>query len=75
VPVEPPPPRVEVVPVVPMERREAEFWQPGYWRWNGHAHEWVEGRYVARPRAGATWVPGRWERRGPGWVYVEGRWE
>ena len=75
VPVEPPPPRVEVVPVIPMERREAEFWQPGYWRWNGQGHEWVEGRYVVRPRTGATWAPGRWERRGPGWVYVEGGWQ
>jgi hypothetical protein len=29
------------------ERVEVERWQPGYWRWNGHEHVWVEGHYVA----------------------------
>ena len=74
VPVEPPPPRVEVVPVLPRERVEREYWQPGYWRWNGHEHVWAEGHYVVRPRSGAVWVPGRWEHRPGGWLYVEGHW-
>ena len=74
VPVGPPPPRVEVVPVLPTERVEVERWQPGYWRWNGYDHVWVEGHYVASPRPRAEWIAGRWEQRPRGWVYVEGHW-
>jgi hypothetical protein len=70
----PPPPRVEVIPVIPGERMEREHWQPGFWRWDGHEHVWVEGRYVERPRRGAVWVPARWEQRPRGWVLVEGHW-
>jgi len=74
VPVAPPAPRVEVIPEIPSDRRDVEYWQPGYWRWNGTAHEWHEGRYVTRPRAGAVWIPGHWDRKGQGWIYVEGHW-
>jgi WXXGXW repeat (2 copies) len=74
VPTAPPPPRREVIPVLPPDRVEIEHWQPGYWRWNGHEYVWAEGRYVARPRRGAAWVPGRWEQRPRGWVYIEGHW-
>jgi hypothetical protein len=74
VPVAPPPPRVEVVPVVPAERVELELWQPGYWRWNGREHVWAEGHYVHRPRPRAEWISGRWEQRPRGWVYIEGHW-
>lgn len=74
VPLEPPPLRREVVPVLPPERAEIEYWQPGHWRWTGHEHVWVEGHYVERPRRGAVWVPGHWDRRERGWVFVEGHW-
>jgi WXXGXW repeat (2 copies) len=74
IPTAPPPPRVEVIPTLPPERIEVERWQPGHWRWNGHEHVWVEGRYVARPRPRAEWIPGRWEQRPRGWVYVDGHW-
>lgn len=74
VPTAPPPPRVEVVPVLPPERVEREVWRPGHWQWNGHEYVWVAGHYVERPRRGAVWVPGRWERRPHGWVYLEGHW-
>jgi len=74
VPVAPPAPRVEVIPEIAVERREREHWVPGYWKWNGRAHDWYEGRYVVRPRAGAVWVPGRWEPRGSGYVYIDGHW-
>ena len=74
VPMAPPTPRVEVVPVLPPERVEIERWQPGYWRWSGHEYVWTEGHYVSRPRARAEWTPGRWEQRPRGWVYVEGHW-
>jgi hypothetical protein len=72
--MEPPPPRVEVIPALPPERIEREFWQPGYWRWSGNRHVWVEGHYVVRPRPAAVWVPGRWERRPNGWLFIEGHW-
>ncbi len=74
VPMAPPPPRVEVVPVLPPERLAIEHWQPGHWRWNGREHVWVEGHYVHRPQPRAEWIPGRWEQRPRGWVYVEGHW-
>ena len=74
VPAEPPPLRTEVIPVLPPDRVEVVHWQPGYWRWNGVAHEWVPGRHVERPRPGAAWVPARWERRPSGWVFIEGHW-
>jgi hypothetical protein len=70
----PPPPRHEVVPVLPRERAEREVWHPGAWHWNGHEYVWSEGHYVVRPHRGATWVPGHWDRRPRGWVYVEGHW-
>ena len=71
---EPPPPRVEVVPVLPHERAEIDVWQPGYWRWNGQEHVWVEGHYAERPRPRAVWVPAHYDRRPGGWVFVEGHW-
>ncbi|SJZ93805.1 YXWGXW repeat-containing protein [Enhydrobacter aerosaccus] len=74
VPTAPPPPREEVVPVLPSERLERDVWRPGHWQWNGHEYVWVAGHYVERPRRGAVWVPGRWERRPHGWVYIEGHW-
>jgi hypothetical protein len=74
VPTAPPPPRVEVVPVLPAERVEVERWQPGHWRWDGREHVWVEGHYVHRPQPRAEWIPGRWEQRPRGWVYIDGHW-
>ena len=74
VPLEPPTPRREIIPILPPDRAEIEIWQPGRWRWNGHEYVWVEGHYVARPRPRAVWVPGHWDRREHGWVFVEGHW-
>jgi hypothetical protein len=74
VPTAPPPPRVEVVPVLPAERVEVERWQPGHWRWDGREHVWAEGHYVHRPQPRAEWIPGRWEQRPRGWVYIDGHW-
>ncbi|WP_428669092.1 hypothetical protein [Reyranella sp.] len=74
VPVAPPPPRTEAIPVLRAERVEVERWQPGYWHWNGYEHLWTEGRHVARPRQRAEWISGRWDERPRGWVFVEGHW-
>ena len=71
---EPPPPRYEVIPVLPRERVELEVWQPGHWRWSGGEHVWVEGLYAPRPRREAVWVPAHYDRRPGGWVFIEGHW-
>jgi hypothetical protein len=52
----PPPPQVEVVPVVPFA---GAIWLGGYWGWGGGRHHWVPGRWE-RPRAGFIWAPYRW---------------
>ena len=49
-------------------------WVNGYHRWDGHRHEWVEGRWERPPHAGGRWVQHRWVRREGGWVFVEGHW-
>ena len=71
VPTAPPAARVEVVPAPP---HAGAVWQQGYYRWNGHEHEWNAGRYADAPRPGAHWTPGTWEHRGNGYVYTDGRW-
>jgi hypothetical protein len=69
--VQPPAPRVVVVPAA----RRGYVWAPGYWRWNGRKHVWVEGHWL-RERRGEHWVPAHWEegRRGY-WHFEEGHWE
>lgn len=67
--VAPPPLRVEVVP----RARVGYVWSPGYWRWTGHRHVWVAGRYV-HGRPGWHWVPAHWVAYGPRWHYVPGYW-
>ena len=49
-------------------------YQRGYHRWDGHAHVWVPGVWVAPPRPLARWVDLRWEHRGNNYVFVEGHW-
>jgi len=67
--VGPPPPRVEYIP----PPRHGYVWAPGYWRWNGHRHVWVKGRYM-HGRGHAQWVPDQWDRRGDRWYYQRGHW-
>lgn len=49
-------------------------YQRGYHRWDGNAHVWMPGIWVAPPRPHARWVDHRWEHRGNGYVFVEGHW-
>jgi hypothetical protein len=67
--VPPPPPRVEVVPVM----RPGQVWVPGHWRWNGREHLWIAGHYSAR-RSGYVYAPARWVQVGGRWEYREGNW-
>jgi hypothetical protein len=69
--VAPPPPRDEVVPPA----RDGYVWTPGYWRWNGHRHVWVSGKYV-RARHGYHWREPVWAQVDHGrWRLERGRWE
>lgn len=66
-------------PVAVVEERgrpphEGYVYQSGYHRWDGHAHVWVPGVWVAPPRPHARWVDHHWEHRGNNYVFVEGRW-
>ena len=67
--VAPPAPRVVVVP----EPRAGYVWAPGYWRWDGGQHVWIEGRWLPE-RRGYRWVPDRWDERGGRWYFEEGHW-
>ena len=49
-------------------------YQRGYHRWDGHAHVWTPGVWVAPPRPHARWVDHRWDHRGNDYVFVEGHW-
>ena len=68
--VAPPPPRIVVTPSV----RAGYVWAPGYWRWNGRQHVWVDGRYM-RERRGYRWHPAHWEARGGRYHFEQGHWE
>ncbi|SRR5579883_554401 len=49
-------------------------WQPGYYRYDGNRHIWVDGRWEMPPHHGAHWVAHHWVKRNGGWVLVEGHW-
>jgi hypothetical protein len=68
--IAPPAPRVEVVPAP----RRGYVWAPGYWRWNGQRHVWVNGVWV-RERYGWHWEPDAWvQGRNGRWHVVRGHW-
>ena len=69
----PPALRHEVIIARPGPSRDW-FWQPGYWRWDGHDYDWVGGRWERRPHARAVWVSPHWAHRHGDWVFVEGHW-
>jgi len=68
--VRPPAPKVVVVP----SARAGYVWAPGYWRWNGREHVWVDGRWM-REHGGSRWVPAHWEERGDRWHFEQGHWD
>ena len=67
------PPRA-VVEVRGRAPQPGYVYQRGYHRWDGHAHVWTPGVWVAPPHANAHWVDHRWEHRGHDYVFVEGHW-
>jgi hypothetical protein len=68
--VPPPAARVEIVP----PPRPGFYWAPGYWRWEGSRHAWVEGRWI-EDRPGYSWVPDRWLPRANRHQFHPGHWE
>ncbi|HEY2404211.1 MAG TPA: YXWGXW repeat-containing protein, partial [Steroidobacteraceae bacterium] len=50
--IAPPAPRVVEAP----PPRAGFVWAPGYYRWDGHRHVWVDGRWM-HERRGSHWVP------------------
>jgi hypothetical protein len=68
--IRPPPPVVVVAPAP----RPGYVWAPGYWRWEGERHVWVDGRWIAE-RRGYHWAPDRWTEHNGRWRYEEGHWE
>jgi hypothetical protein len=57
-PIQPPPPRVEVIPPAP---RQGYLWIPGYWHWEANRHRWIDGHWEQH-REHEHWVDHRWER-------------
>jgi WXXGXW repeat (2 copies) len=68
--VAPPPARVIVAP----PPRPGYVWAPGYYRWDGHRHVWVDGHFI-HERRGSHWVPERWDERHGHYRFVPGHWE
>ena len=66
---QPPPERVEVVPMSP---GPGYIWIRGHWAWHHERWEWFPGRWDRMAQPGYTWIPGQWVARGNGWVWIEG---
>jgi hypothetical protein len=65
----PPPPVYERIPAP----RHGYVWAPGYWQWNGHRHNWVQGQWLeARP--GYAYAAPSWHQRDGRWYMEPARW-
>jgi len=69
--VPPPPPKVEMGPVLPVP---GYAWRPGYWRWEVDRYIWIPGGYLVTPQPHAVWVSGRWAPANGGWIWMAGYW-
>ena len=59
--------------VAPPPPRPGFIWAPGYYRWDGHQHIWVDGRWL-RERRGFHWIPEHWNERHGRYRFVPGHW-
>jgi hypothetical protein len=71
---EPPPERVEVVPVAP---GDDHVWVKGHWVWraNRSDYEWSPGHWQRLEPGNSAWVAGHWVHESHGWYFVEGHFE
>ena len=67
----PPPPPREFTPLPP---RRGYVATPGYWRWNGRRHVWVDGSYI-RERRGYRYAEPRWDQDRDAYRFRRGHWE
>jgi hypothetical protein len=68
--VQPPPPRVIIVP----EARPGYVWQPGYWTQADGDWVWMDGTWIPE-RPAYRWVPTHWEQTPDGrWQLVQAQW-
>src|ERR1700750_270735 len=65
---------VVYIGVAPPPPRPGFVWAPGYYRWDGHQHVWVDGRFM-RERRGSHWVPEHWDERHGRYHFEPGHWE
>jgi hypothetical protein len=66
---QPPPERIEPVPMSP---GPGYIWIRGHWSWHHERWEWFGGRWERVAQPGSTWISGQWVARGNGWVWIEG---
>ena len=67
--IAPPAPRVVVAPPL----RAGFVWAPGYWRWDGGRHVWVDGHWM-RERRGFHWAVEHWDENHGHYHFVPGHW-
>jgi WXXGXW repeat (2 copies) len=66
---QPPPERIETVPMSP---GPGYAWIRGHWVWHREHWEWKAGYFERASQPGSVWVSGQWVARGNGWVWMEG---
>jgi hypothetical protein len=69
---QPPPERIETVPMSP---GPGYIWIRGHWGWHHERWEWIDGHWDRSVRPGMEWIPGHWSQRANGWVWIEGRYD
>lgn len=50
------------------------LWTPGYWAYGPAGYYWVQGVWVAPPRAGLLWTPGYWGFADGAYIWHRGYW-
>src|SRR5277367_4096262 len=58
---QPPPERIETVPMNP---GPGYIWIRGHWAWHHENWEWLNGHWDRVAQPGQEWVPGHWAERG-----------
>lgn len=70
-PLDPPPPRAEVMPAEPSPDH---VWIAGHWERDPDKWTWVEGEWIKPPFLPVRWVPGYWRHQLGKFHWVSGHW-